>query len=75
MGHLTECRKKLASQRYSNKNWSCAFECPTCGKIERRNTNFLGQRTLFCDGKKFSTVKTFADFRALNEKFKAEGAK
>lgn len=39
------------TNRYSNKNWSGLFQCPTCGRRVRQNLNFLGSRNeLVCDG-------------------------
>lgn len=44
------------SELYSFRNWSKAFKCHECGRVCRVSLNFLGQRVLLCDGKKFSKV-------------------
>lgn len=43
------------TQRYSNKNWSQKFTCPTCGARVWKNANFLGRRVLLCAGTKTLT--------------------
>lgn len=38
------------NMRYSTKNWSAKFRCPSCGREVWQSLNFLGSRTLVCDG-------------------------
>jgi len=55
---LTRCIN-IGQWHYSFRNHSAAFECAAegCGRRERRNTNFLGNRFhLECDGKKFYRI-------------------
>lgn len=47
-------RVKGLSLRYSFRNWSDEFKCPTCGQSRRYSLNFLGQRKLICDGQKIA---------------------
>lgn len=54
-----ECKRINASAQFHTKSWSYRFECPTCGKVRRYNTNFLGSRyRLVCDGKRVVREKT-----------------
>ena len=50
------CKRDVSSSRYHNKSWSSNFVCPVCGRTGRFNLNFLGQRNVVCDGKKFYKV-------------------
>lgn len=50
----TPCKRVPFSEQYSNKNHSAAFKCDCCGVIQRRNLNFLGRKTLVCNGMKFA---------------------
>ena len=52
----TQCIKDLGTQRYSAKNWSVEFVCPTCAKRQRANTNFLGSRKMVCTGVRITKV-------------------
>lgn len=36
--------------QYHGRNWSDAFECPTCKRRKRLNLNFLGSKAVTCDG-------------------------
>lgn len=49
-----KCAEVPGSYHYHGRSYSYEFRCPTCGRTCRQNTNFLGQRGLFCDGLKFS---------------------
>ena len=70
----TECTAVPHTEQYHFRNHSKAFRCPLCGTTQRRNTNFLGQGALFCDGLRFSTVRTFADKRNLDLEWKENAA-
>jgi hypothetical protein len=48
------CNKNAGSAQYAFRNWSHAYECPTCFRTGRFNKNFLGQRKVVCDGLKFT---------------------
>ena len=49
------CARVRATERYSNKNWSAEFCCPVCGARQRRSLNYLGRRSLVCEGGKWKT--------------------
>lgn len=41
------------SAHFHTKSWSYKYQCPSCGKSQRRNRNFLGAKFfLVCDGQK-----------------------
>lgn len=51
------CKRINYSADFHTKSWSYRFECPTCGRSRRWNTNFLGSRyAVQCDGKAQSRV-------------------
>jgi hypothetical protein len=57
MQHQLTRAVNVGEWHYSLRNHSAAFECAECGRRERRNTNFLGNRFhLECDGQKFHRV-------------------
>lgn len=54
----TQCKRKMGlALRYSFKNWSDEFVCPTCGGSRRQSLNFLGSRAVVCDGESIKLVK------------------
>lgn len=61
--HLDVC-SRVGFGHYHFRNWSWDFECPTCGRKGRFSLNFLGQRTVMCDGRKFHKVHDrYGDYR------------
>ena len=58
ISHEPAIAKRLmgAHLRYSYRNWSDAFQCPTCEQKRRYSLNFLGQRKVICDGVKIAAV-------------------
>lgn len=57
MAHAaTICPRDVATNQYNGKNWSAQFKCPACGRATRQNLNFLGRRSVVCDGVKFTKV-------------------
>lgn len=60
------CDEVPHSYHYSGRSYSYQFKCPTCGKTCRQNTNFLGQRGLFCDGVNFRTGPSKLDIHLGN---------
>jgi hypothetical protein len=51
------CERINSSAHFHTKSWSFRFDCPTCGKWRRYNTNFLGSRyRLVCDGQTIQRV-------------------
>jgi hypothetical protein len=54
--HTPTQAKRLmgAHLQYSYRNWSDAFQCPTCEQKRRYSLNFLGQRKVICDGVKIA---------------------
>ncbi len=39
------------STRRGGGQWILEFTCPTCGRIGKFLRNYLGQRSIFCEGK------------------------
>ncbi len=51
-------KRDNASAHFHTRSWSYRHICPTCGKAQRRNSNFLGSRFhLVCDGQKVTRVR------------------
>jgi hypothetical protein len=42
--------------QYSFRNWTFTHTCPVCDRKGKFNQNFLGRRTVVCDGIKFHKV-------------------
>ena len=40
--------------RYNGKSYDKLFVCPCCGKETWQNLNFLGSRSLVCNGRKIT---------------------
>ena len=53
----SECTRINSSIDYHTKSYSYRFECPTCGKSRRYNTNFLGRRVVICSGDAIRAVR------------------
>ena len=53
------CKRAMGVElRYSYKNWSDLFRCPSCGASKRQSLNYLGGRyTLACDGEHIYRVE------------------
>lgn len=63
----TVCVRVPRTERYSFRNWSIAFQCPSCGAQQRRSLNFLGQRKLVCSGLKFDARAVLAEIESNKE--------
>lgn len=48
------CQRDVAGTQYVGKGYKSKFTCPTCGRSMWQHLNFLGQRTLVCNGEKFT---------------------
>lgn len=42
--------------QYVYKGWKAEFACPTCGRRAWFHLNFLGRRSVVCDGAKFTKL-------------------
>ena len=67
---LAQCEKTGHAQ-YSYRNWTRNFKCPTCGREGKFNLNFLGQRTVWCDGAKFEKVTAEPTWKRMAERMAA----
>lgn len=50
------CKEVSGTSRYHYKSWSFEYRCAACGRTGRFNTNYLGQRKVVCNGKRFSKI-------------------
>ena len=50
-------KEVTGSSHYCYKSYTYQFVCPECGKTQRHNTNFLGQRNVVCTGLTTAKVK------------------
>lgn len=39
---------------YVGKGWKARFICPECGRETWQHLNYLGRRSVVCDGRKFT---------------------
>lgn len=56
MHSLTIAVRVAHSESYHGASYSARFKCPTCGKSQRFNLNFLGDREIVCDGERAKAV-------------------
>jgi hypothetical protein len=53
----TICQRIIRDSVYVGKGWKGRFVCPTCDRSMWQHLNFLGRRSVVCDGQKFSLRK------------------
>jgi hypothetical protein len=41
-------------RQYNNKSYNGVYTCPVCGRASSQNLNFLGRRSMVCDGVKWT---------------------
>lgn len=63
------CIRDVAGTQYVGNGWRSKFTCPACSRSSWQHLNFLGQRSLICDGVRFSketgpTEPTWRDVEA-----------
>jgi hypothetical protein len=52
--HQKAVAERGRATQYHNGSYSGVFACPTCGRACWQNLNFLGRRSMVCDGVKWT---------------------
>jgi hypothetical protein len=47
------CVRDVQGTQYVTKGYKSKFTCPTCERSAWQHLSFLGQKSLFCNGRKF----------------------